>query len=173
VSQDAVPLVRFQTFAATQLKDKEMKALLEKMDPKQAVAWAARGEMVWSTRHRLNPFRVEHRLLNDFGVSSLQGGLTIGKDVTGQMTLVAKDADVAKAILTATEGALQRVQSDFQKEVNKRKDLAPVLESVQSIKVSAKGSTITFQGSGGAIAKAILLLLERAAPARRGLGFEQ
>jgi hypothetical protein len=144
----------------TQLKDREMNALLEKMDPKQAVAWAACREMVWSTSYNFAPnaFVVEHKFLEDLGVASIVGGLTIEKDVTGQMTLVAKDADAAKAILAAAEGGLQGLRNEFR--------LAPLLKAVKLTKVSTKESTITFQGqtTGGAIGKAIMLLLGEAVP---------
>jgi hypothetical protein len=127
------------------LKDKDLQALLEKVDERQSVSLAAvsaalkgglaeAGEDVAGVLDK---------------ISAVGGGLTLGEDVKVEVVVTAVNAADAKEFRDSADQALKLALAGLAvlgqgKESNPGIDLA--LEVVKSLKVTARGRTIVIKG---------------------------
>jgi hypothetical protein len=141
-----------------------MQKLLAQMDAKQALSFAATGEMVTgssissTSQNGQTVTKVEHQFLKDNGIETMLGGWTVGTDLKGEVSVVAKDAATAKTISQSMNDNLQMAA----KFLEAQKQLAGLADAVKSIKVAAKDKTITGEGriSGAAVAGMIQVFLQ-------------
>jgi hypothetical protein len=142
----------------TALKNATLPKLLAKLDPKDVVCGAAAGEMITSTMTsaKADPaggkaeFKVTHHRLADDGIASMVGGLTVGDDVKGKMTITAKDEATAAKMAGQIKDGLEELIRRGTREVERQKEIAPLLEAFKSIQVKSSGTTITLEGKAGA-----------------------
>jgi hypothetical protein len=140
----------------TELKHKAMKTLVDKMDAKQTIAWAACSEMIGETQvsatfdGQNNIVKVKHVTLAEMGIESASGGLIVGATIKGSTALICKDGDTAKAMGTSIQDGLKSGIAETEKLVAKDKQFAPLVVLLKAIKVAAKDKTVNLQGEGGA-----------------------
>jgi hypothetical protein len=147
----------------TQLKHKAMQQLLEKTDPKAPVSLAIIGEMITDAAMSDLPGqgkRVHMRTMKDERVETVQGWLTVGDDITGKVTITAKDAATGKNIAENAEKGLGEAIKDSPKIVARDKTFEPYVEFLQTIKITHAEERITFEGRGSA--KALELVIKGA-----------
>jgi len=152
----------------TQLKYKAVQALVDSMDPKQATAWAASGEMVAGSSTQLasvngkTVVKVDHEFLKDSGIESISGGVALADDVRGRMTLVAKDAATADKLRASIGAGLEDAKKGIAQAAGVNKDLAPLLDALKSVQVRGKDATIVGEGqaSGPAFVAAVAQMLQ-------------
>jgi hypothetical protein len=140
----------------TQLKNASLQKLMAKWDAKQAVNVAAIGEMV-TTRYNSTTINngvqttktVQHTFAEE-GVQSLLGGLTVGDDIKGSVTITTTEDDKGKNFAANFQKGLAQGIEETTREAARNKEMAPLVEMLKSIKVTVKDRTITIEGHGGA-----------------------
>jgi hypothetical protein len=142
----------------TQIKNKVMAGLLDKLDADQVVAAAVSGDMVAGSSTSVSNANgqvvaaVQHKILKEeTGIDALLIALRVADDVKGEVTISVADADKAKAMAQSIELGVQ-TQIDRLKALienpNQRipaKTLAPGLNLLKAVKVTAKDSTVVLQ----------------------------
>jgi hypothetical protein len=145
----------------TALKDKRLKELLAKADPKQALQWFAVGDMGTGgsiSNDGMGNVKVERRYLKEDGVESAQGGVTCGDgDLKFQMTLTAKDADGAKQLAAKMTDGLAGMTKGAAATAEKVKELTPVVECLKKVKITAAGDGVSVDAIGTAEEAAALV----------------
>jgi hypothetical protein len=106
----------------TKLTNKELPALLAKINLKQSVAVALPSP--------------------DDKVKSITGGITVTSDVKTRLTVAAADADAAKQVDTMIGEQLKMVQDIAGLVVLQQKELAPIVDILNDIKHEAKDSNV-------------------------------
>jgi hypothetical protein len=145
-----------------ELKYKALKPLLDKMNPDDAVSFVALGETVTGTvvmekSDGMKTTRtVTHHTLGDQGIASLQGGVTVGDEAKGRVTLTAKSEAEAKKLAKGLTDGLGMAKAELQRAVDKQPQFAPALTVLQSVRIGSKGRTITLEGQADAEAVKLL-----------------
>jgi hypothetical protein len=138
----------------TEFKSKGLADLVEKMDPKQIFSIAATGDMIMGGGVSTNAMGVVTRhvmTLGQQGIDALTGGLTIEDTVIkGKGTLTTPNAETAKKVSAEFEAGLARAIDEVTKMATVQKELAPLVDVLKSVKVSAKDEKFTVEGQGGA-----------------------
>jgi hypothetical protein len=120
----------------TAFKVKEMAKLIEKLDPKNALAAACVAEMPFGGSATTNAGGTVTRTtftLGSEGIESVMASFSVAEAITGKV-----------------ETGLAQATAELAKVAGAMKDFEPVLEAVKGIKLSNKEQTITFEGKGGA-----------------------
>jgi hypothetical protein len=136
----------------TAFKVKEMAKLIEKLDPKDALAAACVAEMPFGGSSTSNAGGVVTRTtftLAKEGIESVTASFTITDVFAGKVTFSAKDAEGAKALHAKFEAGLAEATAELTKAAGAMKDLEPLLEVLKGIKLSNKEQSVTFEGKGG------------------------
>jgi hypothetical protein len=126
----------------TMLKNKEVQQLIEKADAKQSLWIAALshglavGQLAQDEKFK--------EILDK--VKTLSGGITVSDDVKAEFLIVAKDADKAKEVAGAIDEGLGKVKFFVSLLAMNKKELAPAITALETVKVNAKGSDITVKG---------------------------
>ncbi len=130
---------------ATKLSSKELPGLLAKMNLKQSVAVALPSP--------------------DDKVKNITGGITVTSDVKTRFTVAASNADAAKQIDDLIGEQLKMVQDIAGLVVLQQKELAPVLDILNSFKHEAKDSDVGINSDikGETLEKVVKALAEFAA----------
>ncbi|HZY89524.1 MAG TPA: hypothetical protein VFE78_32175 [Gemmataceae bacterium] len=123
------------------LKNKDVQALLEKMDEKQSVAVALLGSAL--TKGGGAPAPVKGLLEK---VEAVGGGVTVGDDVKVEVVLAAKTAEGAKELHEGLDKGLKQALALLSVLASGQKELNPALEVVKTLRVSAKGKVVTLKG---------------------------
>jgi hypothetical protein len=116
------------------------------------------------------PTTVRLERLGASGVESLVGRGQAGDQLQGKVTLAARDADTAKSLAESFEQNLAKIKQDGAQQAQNQKELAPVLETLDTVKIASKDRTITLEGQTGAEAIHALFtgwFMMRAAPVPR------
>lgn len=167
----------------TQLIDKVMIGLLDKLDVDQPLAVAASGQMVVGTSTSVSNNNgqvvatVQHRILKEqVGIDGLLGHIRVADDVKGGVTLTVADAEKAKEMATMIELGVQKMIEKVKKEIERpnsqvpAKMLAPSLKFLQALKVTSQDRSVELRGEATAEATAELVkswfLLRTASSAR-------
>jgi hypothetical protein len=127
--------------AAPALKNKDMQALLEKMDLKQSVALAAVGKAL--TKGAL-PWDEAAKAFEK--VDALGGGLTLGDDVKVEVVISAKTEEDAREFKNAAERGVNQALTVLAVLATAQKEFNPALEIVKSVKVTARGKIVSLKG---------------------------
>jgi hypothetical protein len=135
----------------TAFKVKELAKLLEKLDPKDALAAACVAEMPFggSTSNMGGMVTRTAFTLATEGIESVTASFSATDVITGKVTFSTKDAEGAKALHAKFEAGLAQATAELTKVAGAMKELEPLLEVVKAIKLSNKEQTVTFEGKGG------------------------
>jgi len=136
----------------TAFKVKELNKLIEKLDPKDALAAACVAQMPFGGTSTSNAGGIVTRTvftLANQGIESVMASFTVTDVVTGKVTFSAKDAEGAKAMHAKFDAGLAEATAELTKVAGAMKDLEPLLEVVKGIKLSNKERTVSFEGKGG------------------------
>jgi hypothetical protein len=79
-------------------------------------------------------------------VNHIDGGITIGDDIQTQFDIVTKDVDSAKGIAELLKQGLEQGKNILMFVAMTQKELAPLTELVDTLKISDKGSTVILKG---------------------------
>jgi len=145
---------------------KALQAALETVDAKESMSFVALSSAIEKGLDNAptpipNADKVKEYLKK---VDSISGGATVDNDVKLHLTVGAKDDKTAKELSGAASGLLALGKLMLAGQVNKNKDLKPVMDLVNSVKVSLNGKFVTLKGEVPAevIEKAVEKVKERA-----------
>jgi hypothetical protein len=113
---------------------KELQALLAKNDAKHSITIAALGSALGS----MVPFGDK--------VETIHGGINLADDIQTNIVVLTKDADSAKGLSALIGESLEQGKNIAQFLGQSNKQLAPVAELLNNLKVSEKGTTVTLKG---------------------------
>lgn len=135
----------------TVLKDKNLQGLLDQVDQRQTLWLAATGSLRAGNR----------TLQEELDVESVMGGITVAEELRAEVMLTAVSAAAAEKINEETIRGLVQATTNLVAEVEKQKELAPLLDVLRTVKSTAREKTVTITGH---IARAIInKLLDEAA----------
>jgi hypothetical protein len=129
------------------LQNKDMQALLEKLDEKQSVAVATLGSAL--TKGGATPAPVKNLFDK---VEAVGGGLTVGEDLKVEFALAAKTAEGARELNDSIDKGLKQALALLSLVASNVDDkglkqaLNPTLEVVKTLRVSTKGKVVTLKG---------------------------
>jgi hypothetical protein len=125
------------------LKNKDLAALVEKMDAKQSVSIAVLGKSLGKADNEVVP----KALTEAFGkVEALGGGLTVHDDVKLELLLATPDSDAAARMQKAGDKVLKAALVGLSLLGDERKELSLLLEVVKSVKISSRGRVVAVGG---------------------------
>lgn len=114
---------------------KELQALLAKADPKQSISIVSLGGPLAATGQ---PTAAK--------ITSVVGGITITDEVKAELVLTTKNADDAKALESELKDGIDQVKALVDLTANQNKELKPLVDAVETLKVSAQGATVNVKG---------------------------
>jgi hypothetical protein len=114
---------------------KELKALLAKADSKQTISIVSLGGPLAATGQ---PTAAK--------VASIVGGINISDEVKVELVLNTKNADDAKSLEGELKDGIDQVKALVDLTANQNKDLKPLVEAVDTLKVSSQGTAVTIKG---------------------------
>jgi hypothetical protein len=129
------------------LKNKDVQALLDKMDEKQSVSVAILGSAL--TKGGGAPPAVKGLFEK---VEAIGGGVTVGEDLKVEVALAARTAEGAKELHDSLDKGLKQalallsVVASGVEDKDLKQVLNPALEVVKTLRVSAKGKVVTLKG---------------------------
>lgn len=125
------------------LKNKDIAALIEKMDARQSVSLAVLGKSLGKADNEVVP----KFLTEAFGkVEAIGGGLTIHDDVKLELLLASIDTEAAARMQKAGDKVLKAALVGLSLLGEERKELSLLLEVVKSIKISNRGRVVAVSG---------------------------
>jgi hypothetical protein len=140
----------------TSLKNATMQKLLAKLDPKDVISGAAASELIVGTAVSTTvdgtgkrETKVTHHRLGDVGIASIVGGLTVGEDVKGKVTITAKNEEAGRTLAGQIKNGLDQAIKEGTREAARNKEILPLVEALKGVQVTPTGTTITLQGQGG------------------------
>ena len=107
-----------------------VQALLAKADAKQSISIVSLGGPLAATGQ---PTAAK--------ITSIVGGITITDEVKAELVLNTKNADDAKALESELKDGIDQVKALVDLTANQNKDLKPLVDAVDTLKVSAQGAT--------------------------------
>lgn len=125
------------------LKNKDIAALLEKMDSKQSVSVAMLGQSVGKADNGLVPMFLTEAF---GGIEAIGGGMTVNDDVKLELLLASKDSDSAQKMQKALDKMLKASLVGLALLGEERKELSLLLEVLKSIKISNKSKVVSVTG---------------------------
>jgi hypothetical protein len=123
------------------LKNKEIRALIDKMDDQQTVAIAAVGAGL--PGGALSDNKAKQALDQ---VEAIGGGVTLRDDLKIEVIVSAKSPDGAKQFKEAADKALRQAVTLAALAATAEPRLNPLFEIVKTLKVTARGKLVTFKG---------------------------
>ena len=126
------------------LKNKDMQALLERMNDKQAVSVAVVGAALTEGA----PDEVKQLFEK---IDAVGGGVTVGDEIKVEVAVSAKDADDAKEIGDEAKGYLKQAKLLLSAlAFAESNQIDALLDVVGGVRVSVKDKTVVFKASVGA-----------------------
>ena len=113
---------------------KDMQDLLAKADAKQSISVAALGSALGGEV----PFGDK--------IVNIRGGIALGDDLQADFAILTKDAGSAKELAQFLKDSLDQGKNILQFMAMTQKELAPLTELVDTLKVSETGSTVNLKG---------------------------
>jgi hypothetical protein len=113
---------------------KELQGLLDKSNPKQSISVVALGSALGNGV----PFgeKIEH----------INGGVTLAEDIQTNFVISTKDAEAATGIAELLRQGLEQGKQMVSLFAQQQKQLAPLSEIIDVLKVDAKDNTVTVKG---------------------------
>jgi hypothetical protein len=125
----------------TELKNKDLQALLDKVDTKQS-AWAV---VLGSTLQESDLGKDDKAKDIITKIQDVIAGVTIGEDVHVALKVTVKKAEDAKNIEEAIETLLHEARGTLEFLAASQKEVKPLLELLQGIKAKVKDKTVTVE----------------------------
>lgn len=121
----------------------DLKGLLEKADANQSISFVALGDVL-----RKSPLAGDSDKAKDLlaKIESITGGLTISDEFKMDVNIASKDEDAAKELTKDIKEGLERVKGMAAFFANERKELAPLVEALNNVKIDAKGTNVSVRG---------------------------
>jgi hypothetical protein len=113
---------------------KEVVDLLEKANAKQSISFVALGSALGNDV----PFGDK--------ITNISGGITIADDIQTEISIFTKDADSAKGLKSLLEDGLNQGKALFGLVAQQQKELAPLTELLDVLKVGDKDTTVFIKG---------------------------
>ncbi|MFL5243099.1 MAG: hypothetical protein ACJ8FY_13405 [Gemmataceae bacterium] len=117
----------------TDLKSKEMKDLLGKIDSKRTISLAILASAIG--KEATDKFE------------NITGGITVASDIQTEIHVAAKDEKAAKDLNKEVDQGLEQVNGILGFLITQNKQLTPVIDVVKGIKATAKDSSVTIKSS--------------------------
>jgi len=117
----------------TELKSKEMKDLLTKIDAKRTLSLAILASAIG--KEATDKFE------------SITGGITVGADIQTEIHVNAKDDKAAKDLNKEVDQGLEQVNGILGFVITQNKELTPLVDVVKGIKASAKDNSVTIKST--------------------------
>jgi hypothetical protein len=117
----------------TDLKSKEMKDLLTKIDAKRTLSLAILASAIG--KEATDKFE------------SITGGITVGADIQTEIHVNAKDDKAAKDLNQQVDEGLVSVNGILDLITTQNKELSPLVDVVKGIKASAKDNSVTIKSA--------------------------
>ena len=127
------------------LKSKDMRTLLEKMDDKQSLSVAALGSALAKGGNLPDNAKDVLEKLDAVG-----GGVTVTDEIKLEIVLSAKSAESAKEIDRAVSNGLNQALGLVALFANQNKEIAPAVEILKTIRSGTKGKLVTIKAAIGA-----------------------
>ena len=135
----------------TEIKDKQVRDALTKLDPKAAVQETASGDMVTSVSMKSDGkggFTTTTQTFHDQGVEGFHAAVMLGDaDLHGEFILTVKDADKAKEMAKQANDGLEMGIKNITAAAQQMKELLPLVDAMKTVKIAAVGDTIAVEGS--------------------------
>ncbi len=129
--------------AKPNLKNKEVAAVLEKINPRQSISVALFGKSLAQADNELLP----QFLTEAFGsVEALGGGVTVQEDVKLELLLANSDSDSAARMQKTLDKLLKSALVGLSLLGDERRELTLVLDVVKSIKITNRGRVVSISG---------------------------
>lgn len=125
------------------LKDKDLQAVIEKLDARQSVGVALRGKQLAEAAGGVVTPALAKALKD---VDVIGGGLSVSEEVRLDVVVSNKDEAGAKAMHGAIDRALRLAMVSLALVGEDSKGLGLLLEVVKTLKVNAKGKQVTLSG---------------------------
>jgi hypothetical protein len=121
---------------------KEIQELIEQVDPKQSMWFAATASAFLN-----GDLSRDERARKDLEkVNGITAGITVHRCIRAAFTIAAKSGDSAKALAQEIKMGLEQTKGLLPLLAQQNKELAPVVDTVASLRVSTEGSTVTVRG---------------------------
>jgi hypothetical protein len=128
----------------TALKSSELAKLLEKANSKQSIWVAALPSVVG----KILPVDDDSSIKDELArIEAISGGITVDDEIKLELALAVKDAEVAREISTEINEGLNIVLTLVAVASREKKELAPALDALKTIKATAKGNAIILKGA--------------------------
>jgi len=128
----------------TALKSSELAKLLEKANGKQSIWVAALPSVVG----KILPVDDDSSIKDELArIEAISGGITVDDEIKLELALAVKDAEVAREISTEINEGLNIVLTLVAVASREKKELAPALDALKTIKAAAKGNAIILKGT--------------------------
>ena len=121
---------------------KELRNVLEKADLKQSFSLAMLGDAI---RNGALAGNDEAKEIAD-KTRSASGGITVGEGLQASFVLLAKDPDGAKEVADMINNNVKQAKGIVSLQAQNLKQLDPLVEFLDSLKVATQGSTVTLKG---------------------------
>ena len=135
----------------TDLKDKQVRDALAKADSKAALRVVASVDLVTSVEMKSDGkggVTTTTNRLRDKGTEGIRAAVTLGgADLHAEATITAKDADKAKDMAKSMNDGLEMGIKNVTKEAQEKKDLAPLVDALKTVRIAASGATVSVEGS--------------------------
>jgi hypothetical protein len=79
-------------------------------------------------------------------VASIVGGINISDEVKMELVLNTKNADDAKSLEGELKDGIDQIKALVDLTANQNKDLKPLVEAVDTLKVSSQGTAVNIKG---------------------------
>lgn len=134
-------LKRMTGKAAAGLRNKDMQTLLEKMDEKQSLSIAGLGSALAKSGNL--PDNAKDMLEK---LEAIGGGLTVTDEVKLEIVLAAKTPEAAKEIDKTVGDGLNQALGLVALFAGQKKELAPAIDVLKTVRSTAKGKLVTIKG---------------------------
>lgn len=123
----------------TQLKNKEVQALIEKADDKQALWLLATGSMAYAIEQGAK------QTLTGVGVTEASGGVTVSDGVKSSFTVTTRDEATARKVVGSLQMDLNEVlERLFQSQLDNKK-ATPLRDFFRKLAITSADKTVTIQ----------------------------
>ena len=122
--------------------------MLAKVDPKQSLSVAGLGSGL--SKSPLADDKKTREILEN--IKTFSGGITVAEDIKGEAVFVAKTEDAAKDLMKTLKDRLEQVKGVASLLAGEKKDQpgAPLADVLETVKISAEGTTVTMRGQATA-----------------------
>jgi hypothetical protein len=135
----------------TDVKDKQVRDALSKVDAKAALQVTASGDLTSSVSWKPDGkggVTTTTKTIRDDGVEGTRITVTLGDaDLHAETTIIMKDGDKAKDTAKEMNDGLEKGLQNITKAAQQMKDLQPAVDAMKTIKITASGATISIEAS--------------------------